>query len=57
MLISLIVNILSFDLQELKANKAFTTLRVVRNDAKLVGIRKATKAEEKKGGDAGAGDD
>lgn len=38
----------------MKNNKAFTTLRVVRNDAKLVGIRKG-KAAEKKGGGGGDG--
>ncbi len=35
--------------QELKASKAYTTLRVARNDAKLAGIRKgkAGKGDEK----------
>ena len=41
----------------MKNNKAFTTLRVVRNDAKLVGIRKGKAAEKKGGGDAGGGDE
>lgn len=35
-------------IQELKAGKAYTTLRVARNDAKLAGIRKGKAG---KGGD------
>jgi hypothetical protein len=36
--------------QEMKAFKAYTTLRVSRNDARMVGIRKKQAAEKKEDG-------